>query len=81
VFLRLPFSSSVIPTGVAGLFFRAVPGAPATERRDHGSQRSSTQLDETIEEIFAQYLFAVICSPFLHTLPQSTNCIPHPNLI
>ena len=34
----LLFSDSVIPTGVAGFFFRAVRGAPATKRRDRGNQ-------------------------------------------
>jgi hypothetical protein len=37
-------SNSVIPTGVAGLFCRAVCGAPATERRDRGNQSTDTQL-------------------------------------
>jgi hypothetical protein len=30
-------SCAVIPTGVAGIFLRAVRGAPATQRRDHGN--------------------------------------------
>src|SRR5258708_37450601 len=36
----------VTPRGVAGLFLRAVCGAPATERRDRGNQHSSQRLDE-----------------------------------
>src|SRR5882762_1888807 len=36
----------VIPTGVAGLFLRAVCGAPAAARRDRGNQHSSQRLDE-----------------------------------
>ena len=41
------YSYSVIPTGVAGLFLRAVRGAPATERRDRGKTKCSTSLDGT----------------------------------
>jgi len=36
--------NSVIPTVVAGLFFRAVCGAPAT-RRDHGNQSALSQFN------------------------------------
>jgi hypothetical protein len=56
------FSFSVIPTGVAGLFFRAVHGASATEWRDHGNQSSHLQFDETTSPLSAlSYLPAAIC--------------------
>ena len=88
-FFHFSDSFSVIPTGVAGLFFRAVRDAPATERavcvpraspgrRDPGNHRSSTQLDQIFEQIFA---FCYLLSLLLHTLPQPSNCIPQPNLI
>jgi hypothetical protein len=59
----LLFSASVIPTGVAGLFFRAVCGAPATEWRDHGNQLSQSQLDEITQALLAScYLLTVLLS-------------------
>jgi hypothetical protein len=59
--LGFAFSFSVIPTEVAGFFFRAVRGAPATEWRDRGNQRSVPQLDGTTRPLFAScYLFAAI---------------------
>ena len=66
--LALFFSYSVIPTGVAGLFFRAVRGAPATEWRDRGNRSSNSKLDETSSPLFASwYFFAAICSLSSHT--------------
>lgn len=55
LFLFFLFSFAVIPpalskaegTGMAGLFFRAVCGAPAMEWRDHGNQCSVPSLDGT----------------------------------
>ena len=41
----LLFSASVIPTGVAGFFFRAVCGAPATKWRDRGNRCPISRLD------------------------------------
>ena len=55
------FSFAVIPTGVAGIFFRAVPGAPATQRRDHGNQRSTKKPVEITAYLYAScYLFALV---------------------
>jgi hypothetical protein len=51
---------SVIPTGVAGLFFRAVLGAPATKRRDRGKE-------STISQFNAQSPFLqLLSSPPIH---------------
>src|SRR5260221_9021609 len=41
------FASRVPLTGMAGFFFRAVPGAPATKRRDRGIQLTVSQSNAT----------------------------------
>jgi hypothetical protein len=35
---------AVIPTGVAGFLLRAVCGAPATQRRDHGNFSANSEI-------------------------------------
>jgi len=51
----------VIPTEVAGFFFRAVRGAPATERKDRGNPSTASQPADT-STLFSANLCALSAS-------------------
>src|SRR5258705_4674083 len=70
-----------IPTGVAGLFLRAVCGGTATERRDRGNQPSSQRLDEiaSIGLLLSVrcYLLALRTDSAAHKLSYPTSETPN----